>query len=163
MSNQRYSDEELLGFLRGFYEQFGKRPIPNDFRRNKGIPHNTLYNWRGLIWLKSIKMAGIPYKHHCKDLPGSRTAGWRGGRIRYGSTKYIYIYCPNHPFAISVGYVAEHRLNMEKKIGRYLTKKEVVHHKDENNQNNHIKNLQLMTWSEHRQYHKEKNREYHHI
>ena len=48
--------------------------------------------------------------------------------------KYVYIYNPEHPNAIGTRklYVAEHRILMEKKIGRLLTKDEIVHHKDEN-------------------------------
>lgn len=71
------------------------------------------------------------------------------------SRKYVYIYCPEHPNAIGTRklYVAEHRLVMEKHIGRYLTKDEVVHHIDENTTNNDISNLQLMTPSDHSKHH----------
>ena len=37
----------------------------------------------------------------------------------------------------------EHRLVLEKHIGRYLSKKEVVHHIDKNRSNNNIENLKL--------------------
>lgn len=43
-----------------------------------------------------------------------------------------------------MGYVAEHRLIMARHLDRPLTKKETVHHKD-GNQNNNIANLQLRT------------------
>lgn len=56
---------------------------------------------------------------------------------------YKYIYAPTHPNATKAGYVCEHRLVMEKKLGRYLTKKEVVHHRDENKLNNREDNLRL--------------------
>jgi len=39
----------------------------------------------------------------------------------------------------------EHRLVMEKMIGRYLLPNEVVHHKDKNGKNNHPSNLQLFS------------------
>jgi len=63
---------------------------------------------------------------------------------------------PEHPHAIGSKklYVAEHRLAMEKTLGRYLTKNEVVHHRDENTLNNSLDNLQLMEAKEHMQYHK---------
>lgn len=43
---------------------------------------------------------------------------------------YIHIYCPDHPFCDNKGTVREHRLVMEKHLGRYLTPEEVVHHKE---------------------------------
>lgn len=72
--------------------------------------------------------------------------------------KYIYIYTPEHPHAIGTKklYVSEHRLIMEKLLGRYLTKDEIVHHKDENTMNNNIDNLILMTASEHNSFHSKK-------
>jgi len=57
---------------------------------------------------------------------------------------YFYRYKPDHPNAIKSGYVAEHRLIMEKKIGRYLKKTELVHHIDHDPINNDIDNLTLL-------------------
>ena len=69
--------------------------------------------------------------------------------------KYLYIYHPNHPYCIGTKklYVAEHRLLMEIKVGRYLTKNEVVHHINEDTMDNRIENLQLMTASKHNSQH----------
>jgi len=47
----------------------------------------------------------------------------------------------------------EHRIIMEKKLGRKLKKDEIVHHKDGNRMNNDISNLQVMTKSEHTKHH----------
>ncbi len=70
---------------------------------------------------------------------------WKGGRLynRGASKKYIEIYCPDHPSANSLGYVREHRLVMEKHLGRYLEPKEVVHHINEIKDDNRIENLEL--------------------
>lgn len=48
----------------------------------------------------------------------------------------------NHPYSNN-GYVCEHRLKMEKKIGRYLQPGEEVHHIDGNKLNNNLNNLIL--------------------
>ena len=73
---------------------------------------------------------------------GNKSA-WKGGR---SITKdgYIMIYKPKHPFCIKNGYILEHRLVMEKKLGRYLKKEENIHHIDGNIQNNNINNLCLL-------------------
>src|SRR3990167_11166805 len=49
---------------------------------------------------------------------------WKGGKMISGG--YVYVKSPNHPFANNCNYVREHRLVMEKHIGRYLLPKEVV-------------------------------------
>lgn len=68
---------------------------------------------------------------------------------------YILLYTPYHPFAKGKGYVYEHRLVMEKHLKRYLKSNELIHHIDNNPQNNNIKNLLLTTKKEHKKIHKE--------
>lgn len=72
---------------------------------------------------------------------GSGNPNWKGGKIY--SEGYTYVYAPKHPDATKMGYVLEHRLVMEKKLGRRLRKSEIVHHKDENRSNNKSGNLEL--------------------
>lgn len=65
-------------------------------------------------------------------------------------TGYLYIKDWKHPNCGKQGYVAIHRLIVEKKLNRYLTPEEVVHHIDGNPLNNSIENLQLFaTHGEH--------------
>ena len=54
---------------------------------------------------------------------------------------YILVYLPDHQNTNKRGYIQKHRLIMEKHIGRFLTKQEVVHHIDRNKNNNSLKNL----------------------
>lgn len=76
---------------------------------------------------------------------GALASRWKGGRRGGGSRReYIIIYSPEHPNATQEGYVMEHRLVMEKHIGRYLTLREQVHHKNGNKKDNRIENLELM-------------------
>ena len=69
---------------------------------------------------------------------------------------YKMLKCKNHPNKDSKGYVREHILVMEKEIGRFLNKNEIVHHIDGNKLNNNINNLKLMSDYEHRKFHSSK-------
>lgn len=64
-------------------------------------------------------------------------------RKTVASHGYVLVRCPGHPNAFGTGYVYEHRLVMEKILGRLLEHSEIVHHKDGNKQNNSPKNLVL--------------------
>lgn len=74
-------------------------------------------------------------------------------KSRKGGKIYKLIYKPEHPNATKKGYVREHRLVIEEKIGRLLLRSEVVHHKDGDTLNNSLNNLELMTANEHRRLH----------
>ena len=79
--------------------------------------------------------------HTCSKL-GSNNNFWGGGiKLSQG---YVRLYTPDHPCADSLGYVAEHRLIVEKRIGRYLKPEEVVHHKNHIRNDNRPTNLQLL-------------------
>lgn len=64
---------------------------------------------------------------------------WKGG-ISY-SNGYRCVYLPEHPRAMPNGYVYEHILIAEKKLGRPILPKEAVHHDDENKLNNDPENV----------------------
>ena len=82
-----------------------------------------------------------------------RNINWNGGK-GITSQGYIAILMPNHPSAISRDYILEHRLVMEKHIGRFLKSTEQVHHINHNKKDNRIENLMLcLTPQEHRAQH----------
>jgi hypothetical protein len=72
---------------------------------------------------------------------GKNARGWKGGKIRMNG--YIKIKSISHPLKDASGYVMEHRLVMEKHIGRFLTKEETVHHVNSIRDDNRIENLIL--------------------
>jgi len=64
---------------------------------------------------RKLLMANIGNKYH-----------WKGGKVI--DNGYVEVRHPDHPNAKSNKYVREHRLVIERLIGRPLKKEEVVHH-----------------------------------
>jgi hypothetical protein len=82
--------------------------------------------------------------------PGERNPNWRGGRS-VASNGYVLIRVGrSHHLADVRGYAYEHRVVAEEKFQRRLMPGEQVHHKDENKENNHPDNLEILSVSEHR-------------
>ncbi len=73
---------------------------------------------------------------------GKLSSRWKGGRYK-NDAGYILVKKPNHPFCNNLGYVREHRLVVEKYLGRYLKPKETTHHINEIKDDNRIENLML--------------------
>jgi hypothetical protein len=76
---------------------------------------------------------------------------------------YLYAKIPEHPNATKNGYVLEHRVVLENKLGRLLERHEEAHHIDENRHNNHPDNIELKLTGEHQRFHKLKYPEGHFV
>lgn len=146
-----------------FKSQVGRK-LSEDTKRKIGISNSFPKPW--IIKLnkdpkrrKKISLAkkGKPIhpnslKALIKANKNKRSHHWKGGKVT-DKDGYILIWKPKHPLN-RTGYILEHRLKMEKYIGKYLTKDEVVHHINGNRKDNRIKNLILFkNQFEHRTYH----------
>lgn len=73
---------------------------------------------------------------------GEENPHWKGGRYK-DRWSYIWVLQPDHPYATKAGYVREHRLVLEQKLGRFLTPEETPHHINGIKDDNRPENLEL--------------------
>lgn len=72
------------------------------------------------------------------------------GRVaRLNNDGYVMLYEPSHPRADRGGWVFEHRLIVEARVGRYLRQDEHVHHLNGTKDDNRSENLVVMGHLEH--------------
>jgi len=104
---------------------------------------------------------GIPSRTHLEDIKirdsksstkGPKHWNWKGGKIKHKSG-YILIRALDHPNATNRGYIMEHRLIMEKYLGRLLKPTELIHHKNGDPSDNRIENLEIVTKKQHSRNH----------
>jgi uncharacterized protein (DUF1330 family) len=93
---------------------------------------------------------------------GDKHPCWKGGVCKCPDG-HIYRKVTDHPFANARGYVFEHRLVMEKYLGRFLSRGEIVHHINGKHFDNRIENLELLSKREHSIIHSPNLRKFIHI
>lgn len=87
-------------------------------------------------------------------LRGANNGRWNNGETM-SAQGYRLVKAPDgHPTARSSGYILEHRLVMERKIGRPLLDEEIVHHINEDKLDNRPENLEITDRAEHGHHHK---------
>jgi len=74
-----------------------------------------------------------------KEWVGKKSPLWKGGKGI--SKQYVTVYTPGHPKASESNHVTEHRIVVEKAMGKYLPDNAVVHHVNGNKQDNRPRNL----------------------
>jgi hypothetical protein len=115
-------------------------------RRFEGVSHRRIGEELGRPqhWvLTQCRAMGLP-PDPTKSGPAHHA--WKGGRIVF--RKYVHVWInPTDPLAVMAsphtGYVPEHRLVMARALGRPLTRRETVHHINDDQQDNRLENLQL--------------------
>ena len=112
----------------------------------------------GLTMVEVAKKLGLPSEYHVKRIckehgvsrPAKRRTGvaagannpaWKGGR-RIRKDGYVLVWTPG-------GERLEHRVIMERYLGRPLLDSEIIHHEDGDKQNNTPENLRVMSQSDH--------------
>jgi hypothetical protein len=86
--------------------------------------------------------------HNRRGVPPTNKRGWTEN-----ARGYRYIYVPEHPQANKGGYYEEHRLVVEKRLGRHLLQTEDVHHVNGITNDNRDENLEVMTHRAHAKHH----------
>ena len=129
---------------------------PHSEETKRKISINNVKYWEGKHLSKEtrLKMSLLHKgKHHSEETKmkmgesgkgkhtGSKSHFWQGGKF-INKKGYVFLHSPDHPYK-KQNYVPEHRLIVEKKIGRYLKPEEVVHHINSIKDDNRIENLIL--------------------
>ena len=152
IKSKRFSKNRYAGCILKC-DNCGKEIIRKVNKSFRSPHHFCDYNCRTNYWKSHSKEFAVSNKKRSEALKGSKSYLWKGGKRYYD--KYSALYVPDHPHSNKAGYVMEHRLVMEKSVGRYLDLKEVVHHIDNDPTNNDINNLMLFKVdADHQRYHK---------
>lgn len=128
---------------------------PEEIERLKRMHADGVYQdqiWPALgitkrRYLEYRKILGLPPRP--KGFHGENHPSWKGGRRKRGM--YWLLWMPNHPHAMGKKgcYVYEHRIVMERHLGRILESHEIVHHRNGDGGDNRLENLELTDQSSH--------------
>ncbi len=66
-SHKRYTDEELLNFLKFFHEENGRIPIVKDFGNNSKYPGYNTYRERFESWNNALVLIGLDQRTKCSN------------------------------------------------------------------------------------------------
>lgn len=120
--------------------------------RRLGLPRSTV-GYR--LQKEGVQVLRAGFKSpKSRSHKGPEHHNWTGGTYRH-SAGYVYELAPDHPSAARAkGYVLQHRLVMERHLGRHLDDNEIVHHINGAKDDNRIENLEITSLSRHVSGHK---------
>jgi len=91
----------------------------------------------------------------CWNKSGNARRGiFTGNYPRVKRDGYISIHYPSHPKSGNQGYIDEHIIILERKLGRYLKVNEICHHINGQKDDNRPENLIAVSHSKHSQLHR---------
>lgn len=130
---------------------YGKKHSKESIEKNK-VSHVGQVAWnKGKTGIYSEETLKKMRFNRAKQV-GEKHPHWQGGRRNFRG--YVAIYSPLHPFKDKNNCVREHRLVMEKHLGRFLSKTETIHHVNGIKSDNRLENLKLFSSNqEHLTYH----------
>ena len=117
--------------------------------------NNRTHFKKGIYQGYGFKKGNISWsKLHPELMPrGKDHWHWKNGIINHSG--YILIHQPEHPFCDNHGYIREHRLIVERQIGRYLLPSEKCHHLGKKDDNRPHMLMAFINQSTHLRFHKD--------
>ena len=133
---KRYQDKKWL------YEKYYEEELcVSEIAKECKVGVTTISRWAARFRIRETR-------HYKGSHKGSQNPYWGGGRYKDSTSGHIWVYNPGHPSSTKKGYVLEHRLAVEKSIGRYLRGNEIVHHKNKIKDDNRVENLEIVVLGE---------------
>jgi hypothetical protein len=132
---KEYTNKKWLGNRYLKYKSVSK--IANEC----GVAINTISRWLSYFGLRKKR-------NYQGNQKGQNNSFWNGGKYIDRLNGYVKVHSPDHPSANNRGYIFEHRLVMEKSLGRYLRKNEIIHHRNKRKDDNRADNLELIVLGE---------------
>jgi len=143
---EQYGNNKLYRNKKWLYQKYVEEKLSmEEIGKLINCPYSLIFLWLHKLNIpirsrsEALKLSNKKYPRNV--VRGKNHYRWKGGKMK--AMGYFYIYQPNHPYAIKAKYVLEHRLVMEKHIGRYLNPWEIVHHINGIKDDNRIENLEL--------------------
>lgn len=137
LNNKKIERNSKGQFVKGVYLGFGFKKGAQVWNKGKKGIH--------LSPKTEFKKGMKPWNLGKKGVQTNKNKGKSNGYIDSHGYKVYYMNGKE---------LKEHRQVMEKIVGRKLSRKEVVHHKNHNRADNRIENLEVMSLGEHTRLHK---------